>query len=313
MEKTFTVKKTAEVGINVGLNRRFALREAKLSDLTPGVQVHLQLSADQKEAEVIIAEGPSVRGQIKAVDAGKKTITVTTPPNRREEAGEERTYTLAPNAEVGIDDGRGRLFSLKEAKLADLASGAPATLRLTVDQKHVLIVIAEGPIVHGTVKSLDAGKKQITILAFTRGEEPAEKTLDLAAGADVQIDDGRGRRFSVKEGKLADVPAGCSVTLRLTVDQKSVVSLRAEGPQLFGLLRAVDAAKNTITVTPGGRRNDTPPEDRTLSVAKDVRIQIEGKEAKLADLKAEDNGPPVMLRLSLDQKVVQSISVGRGR
>ena len=40
---------------------------------------------------------------------------------------------------------------------------------------------------------------------------------------------------------------------------------------------------------------------------------LDGNESKLADIKVFDNGPFAMLRLSLDQKSVQSIQTGQGR
>ncbi|MCX7421814.1 MAG: hypothetical protein NT013_20005 [Planctomycetia bacterium] len=40
---------------------------------------------------------------------------------------------------------------------------------------------------------------------------------------------------------------------------------------------------------------------------------LDGNESKLADIKVSDNGPFAMLRLSLDQKSVQSIQTGQGR
>ncbi len=55
------------------------------------------------------------------------------------------------------------------------------------------------------------------------------------------------------------------------------------------------------------------PEEKTLPVAKDARIVLDGNESKLADIKVFDNGPFAMLRLSLDQKSVQSIQTGQGR
>jgi hypothetical protein len=111
-EKTFTVAKNAEVGVNVGVGRRSAFREAKLADLAPGALVALQLTQDQKTAEVILADGPSIHGSLKAVDAVKGTITVTTwtRTGRREEppATEEKTYHLDKSGEIGVDDGRGK-------------------------------------------------------------------------------------------------------------------------------------------------------------------------------------------------------------
>jgi hypothetical protein len=49
-------------------------------------------------------------------------------------------------------------------------------------------------------------------------------------------------------------------------------------------------------------------------VAKDARIVIDGSEAELADVKPAEDGPPAMVRLTLDQKTVQALMIGgRGR
>jgi Cu/Ag efflux protein CusF len=207
------------------------------------------------------------------------------------------------------------LFSLKQVTLADLPVGALATLKLSVDGKQVQTIVAEGSTASGTVKSVDPAKKQITLTTrFGRGDDPGEeKVFEVASEADVLIDDGKGRRFSVKEGQLADVPPGAVAQVKLAADQKTATSIRAEGPSVQGSVKAVDADKNTITLILRAGRGDTPADEKTFTVARDARIVIDGKEGKLADIKVEDNGPPVGLKLSLDQKVVQSITVGRQR
>ncbi|HKI30904.1 MAG TPA: RNA polymerase sigma factor [Gemmataceae bacterium] len=312
-EKTFTLAKTAEVGIGTGLGRRGgAYREAKLADIAPGALAVLHLGTDQKTVEAVLAEGPTVRGLIKAVDGGKNTVTIDSHAGRGGEGGEEKTYAVSKTAEVAVDDGRGKSFSIKETKVADLPAGATVTAKLSVDLKELVNLLAEGPTVGGIVKSVDAGKNQVTLTSPpSRREEAAqEQTYTVAAGGELLFDDGKPRRFALKEGKLADLPAGAIAMLRLSPDQKEVMSLRAEGPSLSGMLKVADPKKNTITIILRAKRGDTPEEDKTFTVAADARISVDGKESKLADLKADDNGPPVGLKLSLDQKVVQSITIG---
>ena len=62
-------------------------------------------------------------------------------------------------------------------------------------------------------------------------------------------------------------------------------------------------------VTHAGR-GDTPAEEKSYVVARDARVVIEGKDAKLADVNPNENGPPAALKLSLDQKTVNSIIIG---
>lgn len=320
VEKTFTVSKNAEVGVSTaGMSRRFAFREGKLADLAPGVHVSIALAADQKTAEAIMADGPMLRGVIKSVDGGKNSITITyvSRTGRRDEAPEqeEKTYTLAKNAEVAIDDGRGKAFSIKEAKLTDLPAGAIVSLKLAVDMQHAQAVVAEGGMAQGVVKAVDAGKKQIQLMTrgAGRGGEPEEvRTFDVSPGAEVLFDDGKSRRFSLKEGQLGDLPVGAIAVVKLAVDQQTAVSVRAEGPTASGAVKSVDPDKHVIVLVLRQARGDTPAEEKTYTVAKDARIVIDGREAKLAEVKVDENGPAIGLKLSLDQKVVQGIMVGNG-
>ncbi len=316
VEKTYKLAKDVEVAMDAaGGGRRGALKEAKLAELPLEAPVGLQLSADQTTVESIVAEGPVVRGRLKEVDAAKKTLTLTIFPTRRDQDEEEKSFAVAAGAEIGIDDGRGRRFSVRAGELADLSPGAQVTLWLTLDRKQAEAVLAKGPGVFGRLKAVDAGKRTVTVeLGPMRGEEaPEEKTLAVAQDAVVLLDDGRGRRLSTKEGKLADVPVGAAVQLRLSLNQTAVTSLRAEGPSMPGLIKAVDAAKGTITLAIPIARGEAP-EEKTFPVAKDARIVIDGNEAKLTDVKPAEDGPFAMVRLTLDQKTVQAVMVGgRGR
>jgi len=188
-------------------------------------------------------------------------------------------------------------------------------LKLSTNLKEALSVMAEGPTVGGIVKSVDAGKRQITLTnsGNRRGDDtPEEHTYTVAAGADLFFEDGKPRHFVMKEGKLADLPAGAVAMLRLSPDQTEATMIRAEGPSVGGLFKVADPKKNTITLIVRPARGDTPEEDKTFELAAHARITIDGKEAKLTDLKADDNGPQVGLKLSLDGKVVQSVMVGSG-
>jgi hypothetical protein len=314
-EKAFSLAKNVEVAIDGsgGMGRGGLFKEGKLSDLAAGVRIALTLSADQKTVESILAETPTVRGQLKAVDAAKKTLTIGQTAGR-DQAGEDKTYSLAADAEVAVDDGRGRRLSLKEAKLTDLAPGAQVTARLSIDMKQVQFVMAEGPTYSGMIKAIDPAKKTLTLtIRPPRGDDAGEeKPLMVSGDAVVLLDDGKGRRLSVKEVKLSDVPAGAAAIVKLSVEQTFVMSLRAEGPTVTGMLKVVDPEKGTIVITiPKGRGED--PEEKTLTLANDARIVIDDTESKLSNLKVGDNPPYVQARLSLDQGTVQLLMARRAR
>jgi hypothetical protein len=116
----------------------------------------------------------------------------------------------------------------------------------------------------------------------------------VAKDANVSIDG--------KRGKLADLPAGAFVNLTFAVDGKTVRHLQAQGPQLgslqAALVKAVDVGKNTITFD---GKAPAVVAGKTFAVAKDARIKIDGKRAKLADLPP---GALLELGLSADRQTI---------
>jgi hypothetical protein len=145
--------------------------------------------------------------------------------------------------------------------------------------------------VAGELEAVDADKKRVTIATFKRGEGKSEKTFSVAKDAKI-LRDG-------KEAKLGDLKTGSKATLKLTADQKTVVSISVDSPPLSAPLKSVDASKNTITVIVGARG---AKEDKTYQVAKDAKITIDGQEAKLADLSA---GTSITFTLNSSDTVIQ--------
>jgi len=136
-----------------------------------------------------------------------------------------------------------------------------------------------GVTVTGKLEAVDAEKNSVTLATFKRGEGKTEKTYSVAKDARI-VRDGN-------EAKLADLKQGSQATLKLSEDQKTVVGINAGTQPTSAPLKAVDASKNTITVTVGNR---VAKEDKTYQVLKDAKIMIDGKEGKLADLKV---GAPI--------------------
>lgn len=321
-EKTYTVPAAAEVAVASSTGRRLVgLRQGKLADFAAGSLVTVNLAADGSTVESIIGEGPTLRGVLKSVDAEKRTVTIATSGGRggRERgeapAEETKTFALAARAEIAVDDGRGKAFSVKEAKIADLPQGSLVTVRISVDQKEAYGILAEGPGVSGEVKAVDAGKNTLTLAgrAGGRGEDAAaDQTFEVSPDAEVIIDDGKGRLLSVKAAKLGDLLPGNMVMGKLSPDQKQIVIVRGEGPSVNGVIKSVDAEKRTLTFEGRKARGDTPEEEgKTYTIARDARILIDGKDSKLNDIKP-DGTLAASLRLSLDQKVAQSVSIGTG-
>jgi hypothetical protein len=156
------------------------------------------------------------------------------------------------------------------------------------------------PTVSGKLETIDAGKNSVVVSTFSRAEGRSEKTFEVSKDAKI-VQHG-------KEAKLSDLKKGDQTTLTLSTDQKTVVSIVVGTPPSSVPLKSVDAEKNTITVVTGGGRREK--QDKTYQVAKDAKITIDGKEAKLTDLKEG-----AVLRLSVDEedKVTQVQTQAPGR
>jgi hypothetical protein len=202
--KTFPLTKDAEITIDG--------RPGNLSGLPVGSVVSLALSADRQTVRNIHAAGPAFEGVLKAVDAGKGTVTFDDDQAAAELAG--KTFAVAKDAAVEIDG--------RPGKLAGLHKGAVVKLSLSADRKSARAIQAEGPVVGDpagvVVKAVDAGRSTITVEIDGEGQ----KTFAVAKDAAVEIDG--------KPGKLAGVAREASVTLTLSVDQKTVRRIRAKGP-----------------------------------------------------------------------------------
>ncbi len=238
-------------------------------------------------------------GTVTAVDPGKNTVTLTGKPLGA------KTFEVAKDAKVLIDDGTGRKTGVREGRLADVAVGAVATLSLK--DGRAASVFVEGPQIEGTLTAADAKARTVTLAVMaSKKDEPADKVITVAEDAAVSIEDGTGEK-KVKEVPLADLKAGTAVTVKLSGDLTAAGSVRSRGQTVTGVYKTADGAKSiTVTVKAGGEAAE-----KTFDLAKDVRVSFGGgkggkvaEEAKLADLKA---GAPVRLLLSLDGKSAVAI------
>jgi len=297
-EETFTLTGDAGVLLDDGSGDKLAFRDGNLGDLTEGLTVTLRLDADRKVTRVL-AEGPTVQGVLKSLDAANLRL-VATITAAKGEPGAEQTFALAKTVRVLVEDGKGDKTQPAEAvRLADLPAGAIVSLKLSADRKVVGSIRASGSSVSGTLKAVDAAKGTITLTNAVKGQADTETTLTVAKTATIMLGDGKAKGEAVA---LAALPIGARVSARLSLDGKTVVSLRADGANVQGNVKGVDAAKNTITLS------DKAQDEKVYSVAKDVAVYLDGKaEArKLADVPA---GASVQLTLSTDGKVVREIRV----
>jgi hypothetical protein len=263
-ESTFTVAKDARISID-GMR-------GDLAGLPAGATVTLSQFVDRKTTGSIEAVGPQVSGVVKAVDAGKGTLTLA-----------DRTFTVAADANISID--------FKPGKLAAVPAGAHVTLTLRADQKTAHNVQVGGETIFGRARAVDPGRSTITVAG-----NPHDRTFRVAAETNIHIDG--------KPGKLSGIPAGaCLHALNLCADQKTVHSINVEGPGVHNVpVKAVDAEKGTLTF------NDKAPAEvagKTIVVAPDARISIDGRAGKLASVPA---GAFLSLTLSVDSTTVRWIN-----
>ena len=296
---TLIIAKDAKVVVDDGTGDKFGFRDGKLADLTEGLAVIVRLTPDREKVIAVWIEGVTVQGVLKAVDAANDRITALVQGSKREPAV-EKTFQVSPGVKIAFFDSSEKRAPTVIEKLDDLSAGAVVTLKLSGDQKNVGTIWAQGQSLSGTLKAVDGAKNTITIV----GRE-GDKTIELAKDVKVSIDDGKGDKAPPKQGKFADLTIGGMVTFRLSLDQKTVVAVHAAGASIDGILKTVDAAKNTITVTVMVKGE--PAVDRTFAVAQDARIHIGGKLGKpgtLADLAA---GAQIAVKLSADMKTVVAI------
>jgi RNA polymerase sigma factor (sigma-70 family) len=210
--QTFTLAKDVTIHFADGAKGD----EGKLADLAEDMSVTATLSLDRKTVLSLFVPTPSMHGNVRTVDPGKRTIVIST-----KEGGsvEERSFDLAKGAKVIlVDPGKE-----EEGKLEELAEGTAVMLTLSRDKTQVLGIHVEGPTVHGVVKSVDGPGNTVTVGVKEEGQL-AEKTFTLAKGAPIGIREGEKER----PGNLSDLSEGMGITVRLSAfDKKTAVAVYA--------------------------------------------------------------------------------------
>jgi hypothetical protein len=245
--------------------------------------------ADAADVKAKPERGPSVAGIVKALDTAKNTITVTVLVKPDKKETEEKTYDIAKDAKVLLDEARTKEEKPAEGKLADLIEGTHVVLELAPGGKSVVQVSARGPSLQGQVKSVDAKTPALT-LTHKQKDGLKEETLALAKEARIMLNDGLSKEGKDKEGKLDDLTEGTPVLVHMSVDRKRALEIRPQGETVQGTLKGYDAGNLTIGVTV---KENGAVVEKSYTVA---------KEARLTDL---SDGAPVALRLSVfDKKTV---------
>jgi hypothetical protein len=186
-----------------------------------------------------------VRGTVLKIDAAVGTIDI----RQRGDGGQvDLTFNLSRAAKVTLDG--------KEAKLSDLAEGMNVLLRVSPATEDVQAVAAEGPTMAVFLRGVDAAARTLTLAI-----EKRERVLPLAPQARVTVDG--------RDAGLEELPEGGRVTLKLSVDGKSVLSVASgkarDGDREAGDRPAVrrDGDREGAARKEGDReRGDRPAERR---------------------------------------------------
>jgi RNA polymerase sigma factor (sigma-70 family) len=290
-DKTFTLSSNVRLSVEDGQvkDKTKPVKAPTLADIPANALVTLRLSANREVVGSIRAEGQSIRGDVKAVDGAKNTITVAVSASKGEPVV-DRTFAVDPNAHVSVDEGKTK-DKTKSAKLADVPVGSVAHVRLSLDQKTVVSIRAEGASLHGNVSAVDPAKDSITL--SQKGE--GDRTLTVSKDAAITLDGKSEAR------NLGDVPVGANAVVKLSPDGSKVLEIRANGPSVDGAVSG--------KVGPDGITIENKEGVQSFNLAKDVVITIEDRGVGTADDLIE--GTMASLRLAADRSVVLAIH-GRG-
>ena len=123
----------------------------------------------------------------------------------------------------------------------------------------------------GKLKSIDAAKNQLVV---TLESDKFDLTVDLDAKSEIIV--------AKRNYKLADLAVGMDVAVSFRGKEKTAFRVDASWPHLETTVKAVDAAKRTLSISArgnGGFEFEVP-----LSLASDANIVIDGLPAGLGDL-----------------------------
>lgn len=228
-----------------------------------------------------------LRGQVVAVNVGKpSTVTISL-----EEFG-----TLL-NLDVS---GQAKVWTAFEAgQLADLKEGQFVSLRLGNDHRTVNEIHVQGQMREASIKSVAASGK-ITIVEDDDDEDGVGKPMEVELAPDAIL------RIGGLPATRSDLKPGMQVPLEFGRDGKLVNAIEAEAVEntlIDGELLEVDANGNKLVF--GREENDEgQPVQQSFAITAETLITLDGKPAKLADLK---RGSSLKLRLADDGQTIRAI------
>lgn len=228
-----------------------------------------------------------LRGQVVAVNVGRPaTVTISL-----DEFG-----TLL-NLDVS---GQAKVWTAFEAgQLADLKEGQYVSLRLGDDHRTVNEIHVQGRMREASIKSVAASGK-IMIVDEDDDEDGGGKPMEVELAPDAIL------RIGGLPATRGDLKPGMQVPLEFGRNGKLVNAIEAEAVEntvIDGALIEVDATGSKLVF--GREENDEgQPVQQSFTITADTIITLDGKPAKLAELK---RGSSLKLRLSDDALTIRAI------
>lgn len=228
-----------------------------------------------------------LRGEIVAVNGGKpSTVTIAL-----EESGTLLNLDLGAQAKVWT--------AFEAGQLADLREGQFVSLRLGDDHRTVNEIHVQGLVREASITSVTASGK-IVIVEGDDDEEGGGKPMEVELAPDAIL------RIGGLPANRSDLKPGMQVPLEFGRDGNLVNAIEAEAAEHTLIdceLLEVETNGNKVVV--GREDNDEgQPAQQSLTVTPETIITLDGRPAKLADLK---RGSPLKLRQSDDGQTIRAI------
>ncbi len=205
--------------VSAGAKVWTAFEAGQLEDLKVGQLVSLRLGDDHRTVNEIHVQGLLREASIKSVAASGK-IVIVEGDDDDDGGGKPMEVELAPDAILRI----GGL----PANRSDLKPGMQVPLEFGRDGKLVNAIeaeAAENTLVDGELLEVDANGNKLVFGREDNDEgQPTQQTFTITTETIITLD--------CKPAKLADLPRGCSLKLRLSDDGHIIRVIKAASPEV---------------------------------------------------------------------------------
>jgi Cu/Ag efflux protein CusF len=234
-----------------------------LLSLAVGLLVGLTLSFAEEKREEQATE--TVKGRIQRIAAEQNQFLL------RDQEGREWMVRLGRDAKVQVND--------KESQFADLKEGDDVTVTVVRMARDIRSEERARDVqaIHGQIRKVAPDQNQITI----RDESGKELTFHIERDAKLRLND--------KECRLGDLQTGDHVSIMFekrdeALQARDIRSERGEhaAHRTQGQIERVAADQKQLVL------KDQAGKQRRFQLSRDAKVQVGGKEVRLADLKQGD-------------------------